>query len=186
MLVKIGRYKGYLSCYRFAEIFPNSISDRVYDTIQPIADFVWNNRRWAKQSIQIRIDPHDTWNMDKTLALIIVPMLEQIEQNMHGVPHVDNDDVPEHLRTEAEENKAKWAWVLNEMIWAFNQDTMDWEEQFYSGNSDMQLVEQGQDSVLIKGPNDTYKFDSDGYARHVNRINNGHRLFGKYYNSLWD
>jgi hypothetical protein len=38
----------------------------------------------------------------------------------------------------------------------------------------------------VKGPNDTSYFDIEGYQKHHNRINNGTRLFGKYYRNLWD
>jgi hypothetical protein len=37
-----------------------------------------------------------------------------------------------------------------------------------------------------EGPNHTAKFDIEGYQKHHDRINNGTRLFGKYYKNLWD
>jgi hypothetical protein len=30
------------------------------------------------------------------------------------------------------------------------------------------------------------RFDKEGYNKYRERINNGFRLFGKYYESLWD
>jgi hypothetical protein len=39
---------------------------------------------------------------------------------------------------------------------------------------------------MEKGPNDTYKADYEGMKKVHDRMNNGFRLFGKYYRSLWD
>ena len=39
---------------------------------------------------------------------------------------------------------------------------------------------------LEEGPNHTYKCDYDGMAVVEDRIKNGFRLFGKYYQALWD
>jgi hypothetical protein len=39
---------------------------------------------------------------------------------------------------------------------------------------------------MKEGPNHTYKFDYDGYEKVAKRIENGFRLFGKYYQGLWD
>ena len=37
-----------------------------------------------------------------------------------------------------------------------------------------------------EGPNHTHKFDQEGFNAVNKRIDNGLRLFGKYYRSLWD
>ena len=39
---------------------------------------------------------------------------------------------------------------------------------------------------MKKGPNDTSHFDDEGYKKHQERITNGLKLFGKYYQALWD
>ena len=39
---------------------------------------------------------------------------------------------------------------------------------------------------MIKGPNDTSKYDLKGAKAYQKRITNGFRLFGKYYENLWD
>jgi hypothetical protein len=39
---------------------------------------------------------------------------------------------------------------------------------------------------MEKGPNDTHEWDKEGYDKHSKRIDNGLRLFGKYYRGLWD
>ena len=69
----------------------------------------------------------------------------------------------------------------------------DNDAQFHSGNHDFKFVPCEWDSdgkptlyTSEKGPNDTHVFDSEGYTKHQERINNGLRLFGKYYRALWD
>ena len=53
----------------------------------------------AKQKKEIRIDRQDTWNMAETLADIILPMLKQLKETKHGAPFVDDEDVPEELKS---------------------------------------------------------------------------------------
>ena len=165
------------------------------------------------QDIRVHIDPWDTWSMDWTLALIILPMLNQLQKTEHCAPKVDNEDVPEELwadesGTDASEPCStvddhwfdRWNWVMGEMIWAFSEHTKDWEEaegQFYSGEADILSVpidEEGNEVDketakyyrLDRGPNDTSQFDKEGWEAYSERKKNGFRLFGKYYESLWD
>jgi hypothetical protein len=166
---------------------------KVLDTIHPKIDYV-------------KIDKWDTWNMDSSLSQIILPMLKQLQLTKHGAPSVNDEDVPEGLNlrsTEAppKENEwdtdenwhKRWDWVLAEIIWTFEQLTSDWESQFHSGEFDRVSTPCTWDDdgkpILFrwdKGPNDTSKFDSDGYMKHSNRIDKGLILFGKYYRGLWD
>ena len=79
---------------------------------------------------------------------------------------------------ETDENFFKrWEWVLDEMIWAFEQKTIDWEEQYYG-----EWVE--DKSNLLGGRHAST--DYDGLKAHQARMSNGFRLFGKYYENLWD
>jgi hypothetical protein len=150
-----------------------------------------------EQKVSVRIDNHDTWSMDHTLAHIILPMLKQLKETKHGAPDVDNKDVPKELRSDALEGDVcathfnKWDWVMDEMIFAFESKHNDWEEQFQSGEHDIQWVKitEGKHkghSEMVKGPNDTYKVDWKGRKAYQKRITNGFRLFGKYFENLWD
>ena len=161
---------------------------------------LWIDKR-KKRKIKVRIDRYDTWSMDNTLAYIILPMLEQMKATKHGAPHVDDEDVPEHLRSTAareltEEEKswhspdehhfARWDWVLDEMIFAFSCSLDDsWEEQFHSGESDyaFKKLENGMSVLILTG---TRTYDFEGRKKFQARITNGFRLFGKYYQGLWD
>jgi hypothetical protein len=159
-----------------------------------------------KRTVKIRIDSYDTWNMDGTLSMIILPMLKQLKATKHGSPFVDDEDVPENLRStsappkenewDTDENHFKrWDWVLDEMIWAFEQlqPDCDWEQQYYTGEHDTYSEacawdESGKPTMyeMKHGPNDTFKADYDAIKVHAARIKNGTMLFGKYYQGLWD
>jgi hypothetical protein len=159
-----------------------------------------------KRKVKIRIDPYDTWGMDSTLSMIILPMLQQLHATKHGAPLVDDDDVPEHLRSTTappRENEwdtdgnhfLRWDWIMDELIWTFTQlhPDCDWEGQYRTGEYDLQSVpcewdDLGNPSLyeLKDGPNHTAKIDQEGLKAHQDRINNGLRLFGKYYQGLWD
>jgi hypothetical protein len=156
--------------------------------------------------VDIRIDAYDTWNMDSTLALIVLPMLKQLKATKHGSPHVDNSDVPEFLRgfdryefygynyqqqdlfltndelqsLHDEYIHAKWDWVMDEMIWAFEQLNDDDDESQFFDHSECGENESIQESAS------KMKVDWDGLKAHQERKANGFRLFGKYYQGLWD
>ena len=159
-----------------------------------------------QRKISVRIDRYDTWSMDETLAYIILPMLKQLKATKHGAPFVDDEDVPEHLRstsapplTEEQKNVhdvddnhfKRWDWVLDEMIHAFETkagDLQDWEDQFRTGDYDFitKRVSEDGTSQLMEGPGHTVRVDWDARRAYAERIQNGFRLFGKYYTGLWD
>ncbi len=160
----------------------------------------------------VKIDYWDVWNMDHTLSPIILPMLKRLREVKHGSGFVDIEDVPEHLRCTTTEDwdsqrtfdfyheheikegeadiHARWDWVLDEMIYAFEHLVDDtWEEKFSSGTIDTIFVPCEDNPKLSRmehGPNHTYVCDYDGLQKEYERIDNGLRLFGKYYRNLWD
>ena len=154
-----------------------------------------------QRKIQVHIDKYDTWGMDHTLAYIVLPMLKQLKATKHGAPQVDIDDVPKHLKptkkalaaynkdgTTDEQFFERWDWVMSEMIFAFDSKVNDgWEDQFETGTSDIQWKTlEGGMSEMIRGPNDTKVYDWEARKVYEARISNGFRLFGKYYQNLWD
>ena len=175
------------------------IDDRIQDFYN-IFNRLWFDRR--KQKIDVRIDPWDTWSMDSTLSHIVVPMLIQLKETKHGAPYVYPEDVPSELRPTKKELTAytkngetdskffeRWDWVMDEMIFAFASKLTDWESQFYSGKHDVyfeKLNDGSGMSELKHGPNDTFKVDREGMQAYQDRISNGFRLFGKYFENLWD
>lgn len=154
-----------------------------------------------KQKIDVRIDPWDTWSMDHTLAHIITPMLKQLRATQHGAPAVDMDDVPEELRKpklvgeyDVDENYFKrWEYVLDEMIFAFESKLTDWEDQFWKVKPEIDWENPTEADISPSGVNVTPlrwktegECDWEGRTKYQERITNGFRLFGKYYEGLWD
>lgn len=174
--------------------------------LQKVLDFVHPKIDYVK------IDYWDTWSMDTTLSPIILPMLKQLKETKHGSGYIDLEDVPENLRyTTTEDYDAqstfdfyneegsqkiecdihvRYDWVLDEMIWAFEQlNNEDWEDQYWIRKPEIDFTKHEEDEGKevkpvrwkVKG-----ECDWDGRQKHQERINNGLRLFGKYYSSLWD
>jgi len=181
-------------------------SDRLTPVSQAI-QWVWD--RVHPPINYVKIDYWDTWSMDHTLSPIILPMLRQLKEKKHGAPFVDDEDVPEELKSTsapAKENEwdtdanhfARWDWAMDEMIFAFTCKTDDsWEEEFREGEMDMLWVPVDKDGNEVPkgehkhyqmkdGPKNTYKCDYEGMRVVEARIQNGFRLFGKYYQNLWD
>lgn len=146
------------------------------------------NKKWVK------IDRHDTWSMDNTLAYIIVPMLKQLKETTHGAPFVEMSERPDHLigtvpkEFETDEfHFQAWDWVLDEMIFSFTSKLEEWEDQFMSGRHDIQWKKLPCGNYeMVHGPHHTFKIDMEGRQKYQDRITNGFRLFGKYYENLWD
>lgn len=202
MKVKIGKYRNRLTCDLYKdymtrkhgnkwpetqtrfENFIEKLDDRIQDFYN-IFNHLYFDRR-PDQRKSIRIDPWDTWSMDHTLADIVVPMLIQLKETKHGAPYVDPEDVPEYLKPShvPEDGDVdnthfeRWDWVLDEMIFAFSSKAEDnWEAQYYG-----EWVE--DDSKTFGGYHKNP--DDEGRKAHQERMSNGFRLFGRYFENLWD
>jgi hypothetical protein len=185
-------------------------TERWSDRLTPVSRAIaWVLDRVHPAINLVKIDYWDTWSMDHTLSPIILPMLKQLKAAKHGAPFVDDEDVPDHLKSTAAPAKEnewdtdanhfdRWDWVMGEMIFAFTCKVDDsWEEEFRSGDIDMLWVPVDVDGNEVPkgehnyyqmkdGPKNTYKCDYEGMRVVEARIQNGFRLFGKYYQSLWD
>jgi len=119
-------------------------------------------------------------------------MLVQLKATKHGAPLVTNADVPKELQATKEDideyckggnadskHFERWDWVLDEMIWAFEQKCRDHWQEDYIGP----YIE-GEDGGLFSGRFEWT--DHEGSKAHQLRMTNGFRLFGKYYEHLWD
>lgn len=164
-----------------------------------------------KRKMDIHIDNYDVWSMDSTLSPIILPMLKKLKEVKQGSGYIDLEDVPEHLRYTSyedwDDNKAfdfyteakdkiecdihtRYEWVLDEMIWAFEQLCDDnWEEQYWKTKPEIDFTKYEEDEGKNVKPlrwKVEGQCDWDGRMAHQKRIDNGLRLFGKYYQTLWD
>jgi hypothetical protein len=173
--------------------------DRATVYLDPISRAI----RWVLDLVHppinvIKIDYYDTWSMDHTLADIILPMLKQLKETKHGAPFTEDDDVPEYLRSYMAQPKEhewdtddlhfmRWDWILDEMIWAFEQKVQDDAESQFFDHSAYKL-QGGTDKWLDDMTNavSKVKYDREGHEAWSKRKANGFRLFGKYYENLWD
>jgi len=164
------------------------------------------------RKIQIEIEKFDTWNLDSTLAYIILPALIQLKQTKHGIPnnfaevggasHEAQDSFDFYKETYDEsfsKGDQRWNEVLDKMIWAFHQLLIDYESRYHHGRLSFQhIVEHDQMipnpvtgklekvyKILSDNPGNSW-FDVEGSILHQERIQEGLELFGKYYRSLWD
>lgn len=200
--------KVYINKYRSHWISPYTVLEKVFfwreiDYDEPIIE-KWSDRLnpicVAIQKVldfihpkinYVKIDHWDTWSMDYTLSYVVVPMLKQLHETKHGAPSVDDEDVPVELRSTsapAKENEwdtdenwfKRWDWVMAEMIWAFEQNLdANSEEKFYNDSN-------VNDKSSIMDQISKIKIDHEGLRAHQDRKQNGFRLFGKYYQGLWD
>ena len=209
MKIKIGSYPNRLTCnihtrhmakkYEGLSYENHTHEDHVLEVIEEAVQSVYNVFNWIwfdrrTQKIKVRIDKWDTWSMDHTLAHIVLPMLAQLKATTHGAPNIDDKDVPKELRStsaapkenswDIDDNHFKrWDWVLDEMIWAFNQKCRDhWEGDYYEYRELGMEEDKGDNQFGLK----LVWEDEEGRAAHQKRMTAGFKLFGKYYENLWD
>jgi hypothetical protein len=192
---KCGRNKGVIADEDYVDhpAWVNKWVDRIEPistAIRVVLDFIHPPIKYVK------VDRYDTWSMDHTLSQIILPMLKQLNKEKHGAPYVDDEDVPDELKSinaETKENEwdtdsnhfKRWDYVMNEMIWAFEHLVDDtWEEEFWSGDKN----DPNEDiaNMFKSGWKSKRVWDREGHEKVDNRIKNGLILFGKYYRNLWD
>lgn len=209
MKVYIGPYKNWIGPYQIAEkiLFwrDKHEDDSVYDLGKKLSRINWLKKlcNWVeskkKRNIKVRIDEQDVWSLDSTLAYIIHPALKKMKDNKCGAPYVDDDDVPEHLRKssapptenewDVDDNHFKrWGYVLDEMIFAFEMENADWGAQFWKTQPKLDLKDypedEGKSTTPIRWEGEG-ECDYDEREKFEERIQNGFRLFGKYYQALW-
>jgi hypothetical protein len=215
MKVYMGPYVNYFGPYQLAEKILFWMDKYEDERVDKFGEFLAGKNddsllyrflRWVEskrnRTVYVKIDNWDYWSADTTLSYIVVPLLKKLKDNQHGYPIVDDEDVPEKFRTSTvqdyrqlelfpekekaveetiiELNEMKWDWVLNEIIWAHSQIIDDNGDSKFFDHSEVDYNTPLLDQVA------KVKVDRDGLDRHHERIDNGLRLFGKYYRSLWD
>lgn len=137
------------------------------------------------------LDEWDSFNADHTIALIAAPLLQQLKLTKHGSGMVDDEDVPEELRSTSappKENEwdtdanlhKRWDWVLDEMIWALTDHA--------NGNSDSKFYDHSEvdEEADLMVQVAQIKCDREGLEAYEARKQRGFELFGKYFTNLWD
>ncbi len=186
MKVKIGPYKTWIGPYQICRLLKYiGVSEQTQDSLAEKINektFKWFNDKFRKRKIFVKIHDYDVWGMDHTLALIILPMLKLLKEKKQGSAQVDDIDVPEDIRSTKAPKKEfewdiddffhkRWDWVMDEMIWSFTKILDDdWDHD-----------------IIISGTKDKNgKIDWTEHNKIQARMQNGFRLFGKYYTGLWD
>jgi hypothetical protein len=160
----------------------------------------WIHER-RKRVVKVRVDYYDIWGMDHTIALIALPLLKKLKEKKQGSPHVDDEDVPEHLRstaapplTEEEQHCGstdnnwhdRWEWVLNEIIWGFeNMIADDAGDRQFSADKDP-AKPSDEPGISFKEMMDRTTYDFEAYKAFSDRVQNSMCLFGKYLQGMWD
>lgn len=207
MKIYIGPYKNWWGPFQIADFlryvgFSKKRCRRIGEALNNtrLLEFCeWVHAR-RKRTVKIRIDDYDVWGMDHTLAMIVVPLLRRLKEKMHGAPHVDDEDVPERLKstsapplTEEEINTGspdsnwflRWDWVLDEIVWSFKQILDEESESQFSKDKDSSKPS-NEPGLSFRESMDRVDFDLEGYKAHQDRIQRGMCLFGKYLRGMWD
>jgi hypothetical protein len=169
-------------------------------------------RKRNGRKIVVRIDKEDSWSVDSTLAVIILPTLIQLKQNSQGVPNEFGDvgggdwenqesfDFYKETYNEAFDISCqKWNEILDKMIWSFQQVAFgDYDSKYHHGEAIFEWTktkESGLNPLTGKVENfsemvdknpDEHWYDIVGHREHERRIQEGLELFGKYFRNLWD
>lgn len=187
---------------------------RIIDAIEPLSIAIRYVLDKIHPKVEyVKIDYWDVWSMDYTLSPIILPMLKQLKEVKHGSGYVDLEDVPPELRyvefEEWDDNRcfdfyhepneqnlkcdvhARYDWLLDELIWTFEQlqPDNDWEDQYWITHPEIDFDDYPEDEGKTCKPirwKVEGECDWEGRMKHQKRIDNGLKLFGKYYQTLWD
>lgn len=165
----------------------------------------------ANRTAKVIIHDYDTWSLDYTLALIILPALIQLKQAKTGAPGEFMRDISgdpndnqrsfdfhtDTYNEAVDQAMDEWKTVLDKMIWSFLQLVKDdYAKQYHHGEIDLSFepVEmtnpvtgktETMQQMIDKNPSEHW-YDRIGHELHEERIQEGLDLFGKYYRSLWD
>lgn len=150
----------------FVDKAVDNVINKLDQYIQFFYDHTLNKIGRTNRTEFIRLNREDAWNVDNTISIILIPLLQRLKEDKQGAPLVDDEDVPEYLKSsvgavngvlengDVDDNFFKrWDYVLDEMIYAFSYDIHE------------------QPMPLFK--------------EEYERAEKGRMLFCKYYYSLW-
>jgi hypothetical protein len=170
-----------------------------------------NYRKRSGRKVSVQIDQEDTWGLDHSLALVILPALIQLRQTKHGIPSEfgdvggedwgmqDSFDFYKETHKESfDKGCDKWDETLDKMIWSFQQIVFnDYDSTYHHGKMDIDWVPAGTELNPISGKQepmsqmvdknpDGHWYDAVGHQMHEERVQEGLNLFAKYFKNLWD
>lgn len=148
---------------------------------------------------EVKIDYYDTWSAEWTLAQIAYPLLVQLKEDKQGAPYTVDDDVPEELRSYNAPPKEqdwdtdefhflRWDWILQEMIYAMKEIAENNPEEpvVYKKVRESEMKEHPNGAVeVIDSGLEEIEGMKEERLKYTNRVQNGCRLFGVYFQNLW-
>jgi len=176
MKVYLGNYVNYFGIYQLVDLLKYvGINENRRDKIVDCLSDTWldNLLQWLnskrKRIEYVKIDRRDAYSAYSAISLIVEPLLIRLKQDKNGAPCVDDEDVPDELKSTSAPPKIKsydiddnhfkrWDWVIDEMIWGFHEINIDETKWTDDGTIDFEYEK---------------------------RIANATRLFGKYFRNLW-
>ena len=148
------------------------------------------------RQVNINIEKFDTWSLDRTLAMIIYPSLMQLKATKQGIPtefatvggedydaqqsfDFYTDSVDDRCSGEEEGIRSPASCsLMDKMTWSFQQLCFDdFDDKYHHGE-----LEFNEGKWVRNGA----WYDHVGHMMHLDRIQEGLDLFGKYYQHLWD
>lgn len=167
MKVKIGPYKYWVGPYQIAEkilFWKDKHEDPlVHKFGERLADITWLQKlcEWVhskkKRTIKVHIDKYDTWGLDNTLAVIILPALKQLKVQQNGYPCGILPDTKGDTSCGECGCEKEWHIILDKMIYSFEH-----------------IVD---DRILA--------YSKQEYYASQKKVQEGLELFGKYFQALW-
>lgn len=177
MKVKIGKYIRWVGPYQAVDWlqYLGVSEDRCYKMGGKLANtWVGTFLQWVhekrERKVKVHIDHWDVWSMDHTISMIVHPLLVRYKEIATGTFFIDPLDCPIVMSPEDgfdatnfawdENNDKRWAWVIDEMIWAF-----------------------GEQAIDIHGG---LELSNEEEIKYNERKKRAFVFFGKYFQHLWD
>jgi hypothetical protein len=175
MKAYIGPFKYWWGPYQIADLLQkvgvsedrcHSIGEWLADTpLMGICEWIEKKRPPRKEIVKLH--KYDHWNAYHTIAIVALPVMEALREHKCSAGFIEDEDVPEELRSGRTEKEAhfgetddnffdRYNWALDEVIHALDKIVND----------------------------DCGDWDFNTEERE--RVQNGCRLFGKYFMTFWD
>lgn len=121
-----------------------------------------------KGKAEVKVHAYDLWNVDGTLAQIILPVLRKFKEKANGYP---GELLPTHLESYSEEVQNEM-WKAAEEEWDKILDSMIWSFEAIIDARDLCFFENGE-----------YNFEKQ--RARDKKVQKGVDLFAKYFRALW-
>jgi len=126
---------------------------------------IFFNSWWTKLSRFkiIRVHKHDTYTAVHPIAEVAYHVVKKYNDISleFGFKYSDRDDAPKSH--DYDDEHVRWKWIMREIEFCLNHLRNDnWEDQFHVDD-----------------------YDAEGCREFNRRLNNGMRLFGKYFQGMW-